>query len=67
MAEEVFLSGTAAELVPVREIDDHPIAGGQPGPVTKEIQQVFDDALRGRDPRYTEWLDLVQVPSGQTA
>jgi branched-chain amino acid aminotransferase len=63
LADEVFLSGTAAELVPVREIDDHPIGGGRPGPVTREIQRVFDDALHGRDPRYVEWLDVVKVPS----
>ncbi|MBV9534356.1 MAG: branched-chain amino acid transaminase [Solirubrobacterales bacterium] len=67
LADEVFLSGTAAELVPVREIDDHPIGGGQPGPVTKEIQRVFDDALHGRDPRYGEWLDVVAVRSSQAA
>jgi branched-chain amino acid aminotransferase len=63
LAEEVFLSGTAAELVPVREIDDHRIGGGEPGPITLEIQRVFDDALHGRDPRYLEWLDVVKVPS----
>jgi branched-chain amino acid aminotransferase len=63
LADEVFMSGTAAELVPVREIDDHAIGAGEPGPVTVEIQRVFDDALHGRDPRYTDWLDVVQVPS----
>jgi branched-chain amino acid aminotransferase len=64
LADEVFLSGTAAELVPVREIDDHPIGDGQgAGPITREIQRVFDDALHGRDPRYAEWLDVVEVPS----
>jgi branched-chain amino acid aminotransferase len=63
LAEEVFLSGTAAELVPVREIDDHTIGDGTAGPITREIQRVFDDALHGRDPRYTEWLDVVKVPS----
>jgi branched-chain amino acid aminotransferase len=59
LADEVFLSGTAAELVPVREIDDHCIGAGEPGPVTRELQRVFDDALHGRDPRYVEWIDLV--------
>ncbi len=63
LADEVFLSGTAAELVPVREIDDHIIGGGEPGETTRQIQSVFDDALHGRDPRYAEWLDVVQVPS----
>ena len=63
LADEVFLTGTAAELVPVREIDDHAIGTGGPGPVTREIQRIFDDALHGRDARYTEWLDLVAVPT----
>jgi branched-chain amino acid aminotransferase len=63
LADEVFLSGTAAELVPVREIDDHLIGGGEPGPTTREIQRVFDDALYGRDSRYLGWLDVVQVPT----
>jgi branched-chain amino acid aminotransferase len=61
LADEVFLTGTAAELTPLREIDDMEI--GPPGPITREIQQVFDDALHGRDPRYADWLDLVPVPS----
>jgi branched-chain amino acid aminotransferase len=63
LADEVFLSGTAAELVPVREIDDHRIGSGEPGPITRELQRVFDDALHGRDERYREWLDVVKVPS----
>jgi branched-chain amino acid aminotransferase len=67
LAEEVFLTGTAAELVPVREIDDHAIGAGEPGPVTRELQRVFDDALHGRDPRYRDWLDVVEVPAADTA
>jgi branched-chain amino acid aminotransferase len=63
LADEVFLTGTAAELVPVREIDDHAIGGGKPGPVTVELQRAFDDALHGRNPRYVEWLDFVKVPT----
>ncbi|MGI8571643.1 MAG: branched-chain amino acid transaminase [Solirubrobacteraceae bacterium] len=63
LAEEVFLSGTAAELVPVREIDDHTIGSGVPGPITRELQRAFDDALHGRDARYREWVDMVQVAS----
>jgi branched-chain amino acid aminotransferase len=63
LADEVFMSGTAAELVPVREIDDHTIGDGTPGPITRELQRVFDDALHGRDPRYLPWLDAVKVPS----
>jgi branched-chain amino acid aminotransferase len=61
LADEVFLTGTAAELTPVRAIDDHKL--GPPGEVTREVQRTFDDALHGRGERYAEWLDVVQVPS----
>jgi branched-chain amino acid aminotransferase len=61
LADEVFLSGTAAELVPVREIDDHAIGGGEPGEITRVLQGAFEDALHGRTDRYHEWLDLVDV------
>ena len=61
LADEVFLVGTAAELVPVREIDDIEI--GPPGEITREIQRIYDDALHGRDERYADWLDVVPVPS----
>jgi branched-chain amino acid aminotransferase len=61
LAEEIFLTGTAAELVPVREIDDHPIKA--PGETTAVIAAKFDDALHGRAPEYAEWLDPVDEPS----
>jgi branched-chain amino acid aminotransferase len=60
IAEEVFLTGTAAELVPVREIDDHPL--GEPGEMTRVIQARFEDALAGRAAEYLEWLDFVEQP-----
>ncbi len=65
MAEELFLTGTAAELVPVREIDDHEI--GEPGEITRVIQAKFEDALHGRAQEYLEWLDFVEVPSKVTS
>ena len=64
LADEVFLSGTAAELVPVREIDDRAIGTGEPGPITKAVQKVYEDALHGRDERYRQWLDPVPVITG---
>jgi branched-chain amino acid aminotransferase len=67
LADEVFLTGTAAELTPVREIDDHVVADGTPGPVTRTLQRVFDDALHGRDPRYTAWNDVVAVATPKVA
>jgi branched-chain amino acid aminotransferase len=64
LAEEAFLVGTAAELVPIREIDDHPL--GEPGEVTRVIQAKFEDALHGRADEYREWLDVVEQPSKVT-
>lgn len=61
LADEVFLSGTAAELTPVREIDDIEI--GPPGEITRAIQGVFEDALHGRSERYAHWLDVVPIPA----
>jgi branched-chain amino acid aminotransferase len=61
LAEEVFLTGTAAELVPVREVDDHAIGTGARGDVTGAVQAAFHDALYGRTERYREWLDPVPV------
>ncbi len=61
LADEIFLTGTAAELVPVREVDGHAL--GEPGEVTRVIQAKFEDALHGRAPEYAEWLDPVEEPS----
>jgi branched-chain amino acid aminotransferase len=61
LAEEIFLTGTAAELVPVRSVDDHDV--GEPGEITRQIQGKLDDALHGRAPEYLEWLDLLEQPS----
>ena len=70
LADEVFLSGTAAEIVPVREVDDHKIGTGKPGEITRVLQSAFDDAIHGRSERYREWLDVVnasdlETPSGE--
>jgi branched-chain amino acid aminotransferase len=59
LADEVFMTGTAAELVPVREIDDHAVGTGEPGEITRAVQTAFEDALHGRNERYREWLDPV--------
>lgn len=60
-ADEVFLCGTAAEVVPVREVDEHPIS--DPGPITLLAQKGYEDAIYGRDPRYSAWLDPVGEPA----
>jgi branched-chain amino acid aminotransferase len=61
LADEVFLTGTAAELTPMRSIDDIEI--GPPGEITRQIQSLYEDALVGRAEQYREWLDVVRVPS----
>jgi branched-chain amino acid aminotransferase len=63
IADEIFMTGTAAELTPLREVDDHPVGTGEPGPITKEVQAIFEDALHGRSERYAEWNDLVEAPA----
>jgi branched-chain amino acid aminotransferase len=65
VAEEAFLVGTAAELVPVREIDDHDL--GAPGEITRVLAAKFEDALHGRAQEYLEWLDVVEQPSKVTS
>ena len=55
-AQEAFFSGTAAELTPIREVDDRTIGEGKPGPMTKELQAAFFDIVRGKNPEYREWL-----------
>src|SRR6201998_2018775 len=66
LADEVFMSGTAAELVPVREIDDHVIGSGHRGEPTRVLQAAFEDAIHGRSERYREWLDVVHAAPLQT-
>jgi branched-chain amino acid aminotransferase len=61
LADEIFMTGTAAELTPIREVDDHPVGTGRPGEVTRAVQDVFEDALHGRAERYRDWLDAVPV------
>jgi branched-chain amino acid aminotransferase len=60
-ADEVFVTGTAAEVCPVNEVDDHRI--GPPGPVTRTLQERFFAATEGRGPRSAEWLDYVEAPA----
>jgi branched-chain amino acid aminotransferase len=57
IADEAFMTGTAAEVTPVRELDDRRIGTGQPGPITRKVQEVFQRVLRGHaDEKYKGWL-----------
>jgi branched-chain amino acid aminotransferase len=57
VADELFFTGTAAEIVPIREVDDRPI--GEPGPVTRRMQERFRDIVEGRDEEFGHYLEYV--------
>lgn len=59
-ADEAFFTGTAAEITPVREVDDAIIGDGKRGAITQQIQQTFFDAVTGRDARFAKWLHPVE-------
>jgi len=59
IADEAFFTGTAAEITPIREVDDRGIGKGERGPVTEHIQKTFFDAVQGKDDRYTDWLSYL--------
>jgi branched-chain amino acid aminotransferase len=59
IADEVFVTGTAAELTPVREIDNRRIGTGKPGPITLALQKRFFSIVRGEDPTHESWLTRV--------
>ncbi len=59
-ADEAFFTGTAAEITPIREVDEQVIGNGKRGEVTEKIQRIFFDAAAGRDERYTKWLHHVR-------
>ena len=67
LADEVFLSGTAAELVPVREVDDHRSAPASRARSRACCRRAFDDAIHGRTERYREWLDVVPMRAERPA
>ena len=64
LADEVFMVGTAAEVTPIREVDDHVI--GRPGPVTVEIQQAYLDTVHGRSDRWSQWLEYAPAAKTQS-
>jgi branched-chain amino acid aminotransferase len=65
IADEAFFTGTAAEITPIREVDNRTIGKGKPGPVTKELQAAFFDIVHGKDGRHGDWL--TPVTTKQTA
>ncbi len=57
IADEFFMTGTAAEVTPVASLDGRPIGAGKAGPITKKLQKTYFDAARGKDPKYGAWLE----------
>lgn len=60
IADEVFFTGTAAEVTPIREVDDRAIRGVVPGKITKALQERFSNITRGRDKKHLHWLTFVE-------
>lgn len=59
IADEAFFTGTAAEVTPIREVDNRQIGSGRRGPVTEKLQKAFFDMVNGRNPKYHHWLSKV--------
>ncbi|MBI2067818.1 MAG: branched-chain amino acid transaminase [Deltaproteobacteria bacterium] len=59
LADEIFLTGTAAEITPVREVDGRRIGRGEPGPITRKAQELFFGAVRGKNEKFKNWLTEV--------
>lgn len=58
-ADELFFTGTAAEVTPIREVDDRPVGAGQPGPITRRAQDLYAQATSGKLPVYQSWLTYI--------
>jgi branched-chain amino acid aminotransferase len=63
-SDECFMTGTAAEITPVIEVDRRPIGAGTIGPMTRKLQSIFFDVVRGRHPAYAQWCSPAYVPAG---
>ena len=59
IADEAFLTGTAAEVTPMRELDDRPIGEGKRGPLTEKLQGMYFDAVKGKSAAHSHWLTAV--------
>ena len=60
LADELFFTGSAAEVTPIREVDGRVVGNGSRGPMTEKLQKKFFDVVAGKDPKYKKWLDIVK-------
>jgi branched-chain amino acid aminotransferase len=58
-ADEMFFTGTAAEVTPIREVDDRPVGAGEPGPITRSAQELFMGTVTGKLDLHPEWLEYI--------
>jgi branched-chain amino acid aminotransferase len=61
LADEIFLCGTAAEITPIVSVDKYPVGNGEIGPITHELERIFNDVLRGKEDRFARWRTPVGV------
>ena len=59
VADEAFFTGSAAEVTPIRELDNRTIGAGRRGPITEKLQSMYFDCVHGRSPSHEAWLTLV--------
>ncbi len=59
ISDEIFLTGTAAEITPITKIDHKKVGSGKPGPITKKIMKTYDDLVMNRNEKYSGWLTPV--------
>jgi len=67
IADEVFFTGTAAEVTPIREVDGRVIGAGRRGPITAKLQRAFFQVVKGKDKRHKHWLAPVAVGKAKSA
>ena len=58
-ADEIFFCGTGQEIVPVTSVDRIPVGNGSPGPITRQIQEIYFDICYGRSEKYRDWVESV--------
>ena len=66
MADEVFMTGTAAHVTPILEVDRRIVADGDVGPISKQLQSLYFDIIYGRSPKYASWCTAVPMPVAVT-
>jgi branched-chain amino acid aminotransferase len=66
-ADELFFSGTAVEVTPIKEVDGRVIGDGRPGAISRRLQRTFNDAVQGKLPQYEHWLSVAAVDGAPNA